>query len=63
MRALSVSLKYLIIESLIKGVIMQPIRQSRFEQICEKVVHIGFGIMMVSITLCAIAIVYSIIVK
>ena len=42
---------------------MQPIRQSRFEQICEKVVHIGFAIMMVSVTLCAIAIVYAIIVK
>ena len=42
---------------------MQPIRESRFEQIGEKVVHIGFAIMMVSVTLCAIAIVYSIIVK
>jgi cytochrome b561 len=42
---------------------MQPIRQNRFEQICEKIVHIGFTIMMIAITICAIAIVYAIIVK
>ena len=40
---------------------MQPIRQSRFEQICDKAVHIGFAIMMVAVTVCAIAIVYAII--
>ena len=42
---------------------MQPIRQSRFEEICEKVVHIGFTIMMIAVTFCAIAIDYAIIVK
>jgi hypothetical protein len=40
---------------------MQPIRQSRFEQICDKAVHIGFAIMMVAVTVCAIAIVYAIV--
>jgi len=42
---------------------MQPIRESRFEQICEKVVHIGFTIMMIAVTFCAIAIVYAVIIK
>ena len=41
---------------------MQPkLIKSKFEQICEKAVHIGFAIMMVAITVCAIAIVYAII--
>ena len=43
------------------GGIMQPRFNSKCEQTCHNIIHIGFAIMMIAATICAVAIVYAVI--
>jgi len=43
------------------GGIMQPRFNSKCEQTCHNIIHIGFTIMMIAATICAVAIIYAVI--